>query len=381
MGLALGVSSCESPEDENPRYQDPTVFVLNESPVKDALIELQNTENIEITCSQPNYGYAAAAEYAVQVSLDNNWDAAAGFDEALQTVAKSNSCKISINANDLAVMLCSLWGVTDETTVPTGTIPVYLRVKCSVPNIEGSEIVSNSIVLNKVQLYYALPSVELPTSMYMIGKFCEWDWNKSAQMVAVNGNPDLFWTIRYVKAGEGFKFCPAKTWGQDFGFNQVAKFTSTIATASADDDGNITLDKGGWYIFAVKTAIEGRDYVYEVQIMEPNVYVYGAANGGIWNNDPAWKFDVIDDPDAEWPFVSPPVMETAGTEESCLRLCIHPDEWSSIDWWKSEFIFFKDESSGEDIITYRADGGDQARVKNSAGKVYLNFVTGKAKVE
>lgn len=375
IGLALGVTSCEETEDENPVYQNPTSFTLNDSPYRNALVELANTETIEITCSQPDYGYTAAAEYAVQVSLDNNWDAANGFDEAAQTLGtKSGSCKIAIDANELAVAICSLMGVVDETAT-FEPIPVYLRVKCSLPTVEGSDIVSNPIVLNKVLPYFALPSVELPTAMYMIGNFCNWDWNDAAKMIAVNGNPDLFWVIRYVKAGEGFKFNSAKSWnGSEVGYDQVASWMANAANVSSDG-GNIVVDKSGWYIFAIKTAIEGRDYVYEVQILEPNVYVYGAANGGTWGNDDNWKFDVVDDPDAEWPFVSPTVLPTAGTDDSNLRLCIHPDEWSSIDWWKSEFIFYNGE------ISYRADGGDQERVSNAAGKVYLNFVTGKAKVE
>lgn len=375
MGLAFGVTSCENPEDENPRYQDPTEFVVNESPYKDALIELNNTKNIIITCSQPDYGYAAAAEYAVQVSLDDNWEAENGFDEAVQTLGiKSNSAEIAIDANELAVMLCSLMGVVDENDVESAPIPVYLRVKCSIPNIAGSEIYSNSIVLNKVVPYYALPDVNLPEAMYMIGNFCSWDWKNAATMVPVYDNPDLFWTIRYVKEGEGFKFNSNKAWdGGEVGFDQVT-VVSSVVTASSDG-GNIAVDKSGWYIFAVKSTIEGRDILTEVQIMEPNVYVYGAANGGTWGNDANWKFDVIDDPDAEWPFVSPKVLKTDGTDDSCLRLCIHPDEWSGIDWWKSEFIFFDGE------ISYRGKDGDQTRVGNPEGKVYLNFVTGKAKVE
>ena len=84
---------------------------------------------------------------------------------------------------------------------------------------------------------------------------------------------------------------------------------------------------------------------------------------------------VVDDPDAAFPFVSPTVLATDGDDSSCLRLAIHPDEWSGIDWWRTEFIFF------DGVITYRADGGDQERVGNAAGKVYLNFVTGQGKVE
>lgn len=376
LAAVFAFSSCE--EDTEPRYQTPTEFELNASPYQDALIELQNTENIEITCSQPNYGYAAPAVYQVQVSLDNNWDAEAGFNAETQTLSsKSTLCKMAIDANELAVMICQLTGVVDASDVKSEPMAVYLRVVSSIAGIEDSQIYSNSIVLNKVVPYYALPDVKLPEAMFMIGNFCGWTWDNAAAMVAVHSNPDLFWTIRYVKAGEGFKFNSKKDWnGNEVGFDKVT-VKSSIVTAAGDKDGNITIDKSGWYIFAVKTTVVGREYETEVQVMAPNVYVYGPANGGNWGNDPNWKFEVIDDPDAEWPFVSPQVLPTVGTEEGgCLRLCIHPDEWDGkIDWWKTEFIFF------EGKISYRADGDDQARVGNAAGKVYLNFVTGNAKVE
>lgn len=368
--------SCE--EDTEPRYQVATEFELNASPYQDALIELENTENIEITCSQPNYGYAAPAVYQVQVSLDDNWDAEDGFNAEAQTLsAKSTLCRMSVSANDLAVMICQLSGVVDASDVKSEPMAVYMRVISSIPGIEDSQICSNSIKFSKVVPYYALPDVELPEAMFMVGKFCGWDWSNGAEMVAVYDNPDLFWTIRYVNAGEGFKFNYKKAWdGNEMGFDKVT-VKSSIVTAAADNDGNITVDKSGWYIFAVKTTIVGREYETEVQVMAPNVYVYGPANGGAWNNTEEWKFEVIDDPNAEWPFVSPTVKSTVGTEEAgCLRLCIHPDEWDGkIDWWKTEFIFF------EGKISYRADGGDQPRVGNPEGKVYLNFVTGKAKVE
>ena len=105
-----------------------------------------------------------------------------------------------------------------------------------------------------------------------------------------------------------------------------------------------------------------------MNIYEHNVYVFGSAAGGSWSASDDWKFQIVCDRDAEWPFVSPEVM--ASNE---LRLCV---QLPGCEWWQSEFIFYED-----GVIDYRADGGDQARIGNPAGKVYLNFVTGKGKVE
>lgn len=209
---------------------------------------------------------------------------------------------------------------------------------------------------------------EAPAAMYMIGNFCGWSWDNAAEMVPVNSHDGMFWTIRYVKAGEGFKFNTNNDWdGGQFGAG--TEIGECVAGAvSTDADGNLLVEKGGWYIFV----IDSTSGAPVLSVLEPNVYVFGPANGGTWGATDEWKFNVVDDPDAEWPFVSPEVLATEGNDNSCLRLCV---VLPGCDWWQSEFIFYDGE------ISYRGTGGDQARVGNAAGKVYLNFVTGKAKVE
>ena len=210
---------------------------------------------------------------------------------------------------------------------------------------------------------------EAPAAMYMIGNFCGWSWDNAAEMVPVNSHDGLFWTIRYVKAGagEGFKFNTSNAWdGGEFGYG--TEIGECVAGAVSDDGGNLVIEKGGWYIFV----IDNTTGTPVLNVYEPNVYVFGPANGGTWGVTDEWKFNVVDDPDAEWPFVSPQVLATDGTDSSCLRLCV---VLPGCEWWQSEFIFYDGE------ISYRGTGGDQARVGNAAGKVYLNFVTGKAKVE
>lgn len=208
---------------------------------------------------------------------------------------------------------------------------------------------------------------EAPAEMNMIGGFCGWSWDNAPSMIRVNGHPGLYWTIQYVKAGEGFKFNATRDWdGGEFGFgSQVGETVVDVVNGG----GNFDVTESGWYIFV----IDNSTGVPVLSILEPNVYVFGSAAGGSWNASDDWKFQIVGDRDAEWPFVSPEVLATDGTEQSCLRLCI---QLPGCDWWQSEFIFYEDGN-----IAYRADGGDQTRVGNPAGKVYLNFVTGKGKVE
>jgi hypothetical protein len=203
---------------------------------------------------------------------------------------------------------------------------------------------------------------EAPAEMNMIGGFCGWSWDNAPSMIRVFGHPGLYWTIQYVKAGEGFKFNASRAWdGGEFGYGSAVGETVVDVV---NGGGNFDVTESGWYIFV----IDNSTGVPVLSILEPNVYVFGSAAGGSWSASDDWKFQIVGDRDAEWPFVSPEVM--ASNE---LRLCI---QLPGCEWWQSEFIFYED-----GVIDYRADGGDQARIGNPAGRVYLNFVTGKGKVE
>ncbi len=375
MGLAAVATSCEEVSDENPVFKSPTEFVLD-APAYGEALELANADSITFTYSKPDYGFAAGVTYTLQLSTDNFQN-----EETTQTYSTTSSSEeLKIAARDFNQLACNALGVEDAGSIPSGAIDVQVRITACISVAAELSTVNSNVETINVVLFYEEPTLEQPSKMFMIGNFCGWDWGNSANMVMVNGNPGFFWTIRYVRAGEGFKFNSDNSWsGTEFGYNTagVTVATSAAGTVSADGDGNFVIETGGWYIFTVRTSINGQSYEYEVNIYEPNVYVYGAAAGGIWANDDAWKFEVVDDPDAEWPFVSPKVAATSGTDDSHLRLCIHPDEWDAlgIQWWQSEFIFY------DGVITYRANGGDQARIANAEGRVYLNFVTGAAKVE
>ncbi len=369
LGAFMAVS-CDDYSETNPVYTEPVdCFSLNTPKYFLGCYDLANTDGIELSWSQPDYGFTAAVTYSYQISADGKFT-----DESPVLPTTTTSCKSIMSSNELAVAMCEQLAVVSEADVPATDVAVWVRIKAEIPEAPNSVTYSQPLKLQKIKLFYALPDVVLPTAVYMIGSFNEWNWDNSQAMIQVNGAADRFWTIQYLKAGEGFKFNTAKAWdGGQYGFDGVTVNSSAAGALSADGDGNIVVETSGWYIIAIQNVLDGRDILHNLDIFEPNVYVYGAANGGTWEDSDDWKFEVIDDPNAEYPFVSPALLETAGNDDSCLRLCIHPD-WS-YDWWKTEFIFF------DGKIEYRGNGGDQARVGNAAGKVKLNFVTGKAVVE
>ncbi len=366
LGVFMAVS-CEDTTERNPVYTEPTEFVLNTPALIGGCYDLANTAGIKLTWSQPDYGFAAATDYYIQVSMDGTFS-----DETTVLPTSYNLCNIELSASELAAALCEINEIVEEGDVPDEDVPVWFRLKAQITDAPTTVCYSNSIELD-VKYYYAIAEATLPTEMYLIGAFCDWSWDSAASMIAVHSNTDRFWTIRYLAAGAGFKLNSAKTWDGAAGFDGITVNSSVAGEVTADGDGNITVETGGWYIIAIQNVVVGASIEYYLDIYAPDVYVYGAANGGTWENSDAWKFEVIDDPDAEYPFVSPTVLATDGTDDSCLRLCICPD-WG-IDWWKTEFIFFSN------VISYRADGDDQERVGNIAGQVKLNFVTGAATVE
>lgn len=357
--------SCDSDRDSNPVLQFPSSFVLNTPPHASAVYDLKNTETIELTTTQPDYGFTAATTYQVQISTTGDFTNEAAY---VTLATSSTGATVLVDATEMAVALVGLLGITDEKDFPTDAFPVHIRLKASLGSDLGT-VYSNAIQLPNVLSYFALDAMTMPENMFVIGSITEWDWAKSYSMVPVNGTPGKFWHVLYLGAGAEIKFNSAKAWdGGEFGYLAEGRFTNaSVALAGLEDSGgNIKINNAGWYVVVVTTAIEGRSYKYTVDFLKPEVYLTGDAAGGWDFFDSTNLFTVP--ADASGDFVSPTFVANAE-----LRMCI---KLEGIDWWKTEFIFF------DGIIAYRGNGGDQDRVTVSAGqKAYLNFLTGNASVK
>ena len=394
-GLGL-FSSCESDEPSVAiaEYKKPTEFVLNTPQFANGVYDLVNAETVNLTFSQPDYGYAAACDYTIEVAKSEAF--AEGEVGTVSTIF--HVCDVQIDANEFAVAVCTAfgWETQEEidaalATTTDGMVPVYIRVKSKLTNtvVTDSEIVSNVITLNVIP-YFALLPVVMPENVFMIGSFCGGDWAKAAKMAKVFNTDNMFWCIRYVDTaanGGWFKFNTNNSWdGNQVGFDDaVHTYNSRVdgLTVSGVDDGsgamNIVIDKAGWYIFGVTLAIDGRDYVYTVDIMPAEIYVYGDCAGGVWANDPAWMFSVPETADGV--FTSPAL---AGAGE--VRMCINPNPQWGGDWWAHEFtlkdgteIFYRD----KDMPTNWAETyGAEYSLQGSPGKVItLDFNNGTGEIK
>lgn len=364
---AVSMTSCDSDRDSNPILQDPTTFVLNTPAYASTVYDLKHSETIELTCSQPDYGFTVATDYVAQVSLTGEFNEAVDENTpaTYQTLSSIyNTAKMNIDAQELAIAIVNLSGITEIENFYTSPIKVYIRLKASV-NSGMKPILSNIIELPNVLTYFALDPMVMPGKMYVTGTISGWDWSKAYSLVPVYGTPGKFWTLKYFDANAEIKFNSEKSWnGAEFGY--VGTTISDKAGAQIEDNGgNIKIVNAGWYIVVVTTTIEGRSYKYAVEFVTPIVYVCGATVGDKWGSS-GEAFTNPANGDGE--FVSPTLPK--GGE---LRLCVVLE---GHEWWHTEFIFF------DGKIAYRAAGGDQDRVTVDAGKkVYLNFMTETGRVE
>lgn len=160
----LSLNSCK--EDTEPQYQNPTEFKLNTPALASQYYELTADGTLDLSWSQPNYGYAAAATYKVSVSLLED------FSESMELTSEYKLCYAQVPESEIAEAICKLRGITSEddyTDEPARA--VYFRVGAKINGIEGSEIISNVVKIDQVKEYCAIQS---PGFIYVVGAFTDW---------------------------------------------------------------------------------------------------------------------------------------------------------------------------------------------------------------
>lgn len=170
MGLAgagMMLSACHETQDDAPVYKDPTSFELNMPPMASNYYELTPTGTLELTCSQPDYGFGALVSYSVEMALDEEFTESRMLAPEYPTRAV-----LSLKGEDIAASVCEILGITGETYDETNNVvALYFRAIAQLPQVESSRIVSNTIKLPLVQYYLA---VKEPAFIYVVGDFAGW---------------------------------------------------------------------------------------------------------------------------------------------------------------------------------------------------------------
>lgn len=372
MSLTL-MTACSDDNDSNPTIQSPTEFKLNTPALENTPIDLANSSKIILTCSQPNYGYTASVQYTVQVATTPD------MSDAQEISETSPSAKVEVNASLLASTLTNIFVEKGKTEADFPMdVKAYFRLKANIVTsngnvVEGTEILSNVVSLNKIHLLFSLPPVNLPSHVYTVGNFCDWKWDNCFDMVQVYGTDNTFWRLVYID-DSGIKFNSAAEWnGSEVGYAGIT-VSGDCKDDIIDNGGNIASKNPGWYLVIVTTSVVNREIHYDVQFNKPTIWLIGPAAGSTDYAEEAegWSFTVPTTKDGD--FVSPAFAGSVpGGDGDGVRMYV---KIPGHDWWHSEFVVLSDK------IAYRATGGDQARVAGSAGqKVYLNFSKGTGEIK
>jgi hypothetical protein len=364
-------TACNDDNDSNPKLGGPYEMTLYAPQMAQYDIDLAQSQNLELVCTYPNYGFPTTVNYTVEIATNE------GMTDAIE-VGSFSSPTMSVPTKDIAIALTTLMMDQDMTEEDFPMeLPAYIRVVARMVSadkltlIESSRVVSNVVKLNNVKLEFSLPPVLPPTEMYIIGDFCGNNWDNGLKMVPVYDNPDMLWHMVYIDAN-GIKLNETQTDDGAIGFDDV-NVTGSLAGDIVSKDGRIASSNPGWYLAVLKTEVVGRDRSYTLEVRPPEVWLMGTVTpGGAWAEfEDGCMFEVPSEANGE--FVSP-AFANESADDSGVRAYVKVGD--GIDWWKSEFRV------ADNKIDYRGAGGDQDRIKGLAGqKMYLNFTKDEGRIE
>lgn len=166
LGMVATLTSCSEDRDSNPNIQTPTTFNVNTPALADQYIQLSATNKVNLTWSQPNYGFNTLATYAIQVGLVQedgtvDWNVTETTDGDGNTVTENKflettftNCNVNIPGEELARAINEIDGVTDpEAYVDNGYRKVALRVYSAVYNTANDEIPGSGIMSENYVVY------------------------------------------------------------------------------------------------------------------------------------------------------------------------------------------------------------------------------------
>lgn len=367
--LALSMfTACETDDDSNPTLKEPTSFVLNVPPyAANNVYDLSVTDAVvELTCSQPDYGFPAATTYAIQVTLDNEFIEAEGDNAAnyitLETAKPST--KVDVSGSELNSAILDLWKAKNgDVEFPSTPVAVSVRLKANITNSGRGVCLSNVITLPQV-LGTTSAALKLPANMYL--NLSNDTWRKMPMAYDLKKE---YYTLVYFKADDTFKFGVKE--GEEADLDNLT-IEEGAAAEKADDA--IKVATAGWYVVYIKTDIKSNEYVYTLDVYPGELYVCGTTAGSDNWGTKGLKFAAPADGTGE--FVSPVLV---GSGE--VRLFIN----TKVDWYRTEFTLYDGKFLYRDVNipnNWEESKGADYSVKAAAGNViHLNVMneTGEVK--
>lgn len=307
--LALGAVACSETKDDNPvlipqpetgGYQD----FLNIPEYADQYLSLNKETadgTVNFTCSQPDYGFAAAATYAVEVSFSQfPTTPVEGDGSSIVLATTFHDCgAINVPNAELADAIMAMLGIESPDDVPTPYYPLYVRLIAQIYNgstlVPNTTVYSNTVTLKGVSLGY-IPAVEagLPTGIYLRGGMNGWGTSNEFLTTTEAG----VYIISDMEIGEGVEFKVAtEDWGTiNAGTNgSPLQINVPYYMEHSSNSGNITCPSD--FMGDVQLVVKGGNYIltlipYEEQEagVPANLYLVGDLPFGNWSFEDAYRF-------------------------------------------------------------------------------------------
>lgn len=278
--LACGVlmlTACSDDNDSNPTLLKPATFTLNTPAYSTAGIDLQTSQTVNFTWSQPDYGFPAATEYELQISKDGNYTvsiAQAAADETGETLPNYTNianvyrtCNAAVPATEIANALMQFYKWSD------GELPeeVTFYARASAVTKGTEKIYSNNVQVT-VKPYYVELSDAPIVLWYMVGDCFVNDKNEGwknesggigkgltpllpkvgAEFEKTTGLGTLEYT-GYFPAGAQFKFVQVPgSWDTQMNYTNGDNLPDYI-TDEDNDNHNVGVSEEGYYTITMDT--------------------------------------------------------------------------------------------------------------------------------
>lgn len=277
MGTAAIFTACSDDNDSNPQLvAQPAEFALNVPAYATETVDLQSTNEMTLTWSQPRFTADNAPlqiTYEIQVSPTNSYTISAeqaSADDSGATIADyatlprtTTQCSYTMLTTDLmkAIMQVTKW---NKSEVPAELV-TYLRINAFVLE-NGTRLnstVSNSIKIAVNPYYIELKDAE-PIMWYFVGNNIldgAWGNNPGVSSLPMFKQSDYAYDkatgtgeITYLNyfTTDGWKIQPAD-FNWDLGFMSGGEANTAVFRDKAKDAGNIWCDPAGYYLVTVNT--------------------------------------------------------------------------------------------------------------------------------
>lgn len=278
MLLLTGVfvmSSCSDDNDSNPTLVQPTQFVLNDPATVNGTVDLEKSQSVVLSWSQPvpytDMNAPVVPTYTVQISSQGSFNTEFDANAEDNTTADyisldetySNGQNVSVNAESINKALVQLnnW---EEDQVPE-SLALSIRVKAAVRDASFKEyntIYSNVVGLKIIPYYLELMPAD-PEIWWLIGgDVCDGKWGANyatsvIPMQTINGVEydkktgagEIQW-IGYL-AGNGFKLVAIPgSWDDQWGQKKNEEGVFVKNDGGSD---NITVPEAGIYTVTLNT--------------------------------------------------------------------------------------------------------------------------------